>query len=912
MRRTFLRLITFFRSGRADADLTREIDAHLQLLEEQFIARGMSADDAHYAARRAFGGQLEQTKERQRDARSFRVLDQWWLDVKLAIRMLVRFPGLTLVSVLGMSVAITIAAGGFSIFGMLLNPTLPLHEGDRIVSLQNWDVANTNAEQRSLHDFVTWRDSLTAVEDVGAFRQVGRNLIIPGVQPEVVAVVEISASGFRVTRVAPLLGRYLLDDDEREGAPPVVVIGHEVWKTRFMSDPAIIGRPLQLGSTTHTIVGVMPEGFVFPIQHHYWVPFIAQPERHERLSGPAIYIFGRLAPNATIETAQAEIATVGQQTSARFPATHQQLRPQVLPYTYSFSDMDDPENALAIRIMQYLVSLLLVIVCINVAILVYARTATRHAEIAVRSALGAGRKRIVAQLFIEALALSVLSAVLALGMVEVGLQQVHAALLEIEDDLPFWMDLHLSTDAVVYTFFLAVIAAAIVGVVPALKATGPHVEHRLKDVSAGGGAGMRLGRMWTGLIVAQVAIAVALLPTTVYHAWYGATYGSYDPRIPADEILTAQLVLDAGEVSTADATFRSRFLDRQQALAQRLAAEPQVSDVTFASHHVGQEARAWIEAEGMQTPTERADYRVELGSTLGYGVRINNVDDKWFEAFGVPLLAGRTFSGSDVAGGATPVIVNRRFVDDVLDNQSAVGRRIRYVGISGQRTRPSADGAAEGIVLDRWYEIVGVVDDVHDRGDSSTPNAIVYHPLTGGSSYPALISIRVRHGDPIALSGRLRELSAAIDPNLQLRNVSRMDDLLRLDQSMFRLIATGLVVLTLSVVILSAAGIYALMSCTVEQRRKEIGIRAALGADSRRILGAIFARASLQLGSGAVIGAAVAMLLENASGGELMAGHGRVILPIVSALMIAVGLLAAWSPARRGLSIHPIDTLRTE
>jgi hypothetical protein len=322
MRRLFLRLVAFLRSTRAEAELTREVTAHLQLLEDQFVAQGMSRPDAGFAARRAFGGQVEQMKERQRDERSFRVLDQAWLDIKLAVRMLGRYPGLTVVGVLGMSVAMAISVGAFAIVGMLLDPSVPLHEGERIVSLQNWDLARSNTDGRSLHDFVTWRRELTSVDDLGAYRQVGRNLIVPGVSPEVVPVAEISASAFRVARVAPLLGRYLLDDDERPGARPVVVIGHDVWTARFSSDPAIVGKPLQLGPTEYTIAGVMPEGFAFPINHAFWVPFAADPAPFERRSGPSISIFGRLAPGATLETAQAELTTIGQRTSAAFPATH--------------------------------------------------------------------------------------------------------------------------------------------------------------------------------------------------------------------------------------------------------------------------------------------------------------------------------------------------------------------------------------------------------------------------------------------------------------------------------------------------------------------------------------------------------------------------------------------------------------
>ena len=180
LRRFFLRLLAFFRSGRAETDVTREIASHLQLLEDDFRARGMGPEDARFAARRAFGGQVEQTKERQRDARSFRVLDQSWLDIKLALRMLIRYPGLSLVGVLGMSVAIAISVGAFNLINGVLDPTLPLPEGDRIVALQNWDVVDNAPQRRSLHDFIAWRAELASVDDVSAFREVGPTLIAPG------------------------------------------------------------------------------------------------------------------------------------------------------------------------------------------------------------------------------------------------------------------------------------------------------------------------------------------------------------------------------------------------------------------------------------------------------------------------------------------------------------------------------------------------------------------------------------------------------------------------------------------------------------------------------------------------------------------------------------------------------------
>lgn len=527
IRRALLRFVSFFRSGRAESDLAREIRSHLQLLEDQFLAQGMSAGDARAAARRAFGG-VEQVKEHQRDARSFRWIDNSWLDFKLALRLLVRYPGLTLVAVLGMAVAIAISAGAFAIIYTLVDPALPLDEGERIVAIETWDAAAKNPERRILHDFLTWRDELQSIQDVGAYRQVSRNLIAPGGQPEAVRVAEISAHAFRVARIAPLLGRPLLDDDEQPGAAPVLVIGHDVWRHRFAGDPAIIGRTVQLGDGIYSVIGVMPAGFAFPVRHGFWVPLRSDPLHYDRRKGPELTVFGRLAPGASLDSAAAELTTIGQRTAAAHPRTHEQLRPGVLPYTFTFFDIDDPSTAWTAHLLQFLITLLLVIVCVNVAILVYARTATRHGEIAVRSALGASRGRIVGQLFVEALVLAAAAAVAGLVLTSVGLTQVNSALSQLFPQIPFWWNFELTLGVMVYVVGLTGLAAAIVGVVPALQATGRRVQSGLRRISSGGGSGMQFGKPWTVMIVVQVGIAVGLLPAAVFHAWDSARYGFAD------------------------------------------------------------------------------------------------------------------------------------------------------------------------------------------------------------------------------------------------------------------------------------------------------------------------------------------------------------------------------------------------
>ncbi|HVH56496.1 MAG TPA: ABC transporter permease [Vicinamibacterales bacterium] len=878
-------------------------------LEEMFHRR-MQRD----GARRARAWYLQQSLSFAVRFSMERLRERWrhadihtgfsWVDFKLAVRMLVRYPGLTLVGVIGMALGIAIATAAFTISNDVLDSTLPLEEGDRIVSIVNWDVATNNREQRTIHEFGAWREQLRSVQEVGAFRTVGRNLVLKGNQPQPVSVAEMTAAGFNVARVSPTAGRYLRPEDERAGAPDVVVIGHEVWRGKFGADPSILDRQIQLGDRLYSIVGVMPPGFGFPVNHSYWVPLRLDPAVFEPRSGPGMNVFGRLAPGATLDSAQTELSGVAQRMAAAFPRTHEHLRSVIVPYAYAFNDMDDPGNALVLRVTQTLIVMLLVIVCINVAILVYARTATRHAEITVRTALGATRRRIVAQLFLEALVLAGTAAVAGIAVVAGGLRQLHAAIVQLDGALPFWMEFKLSPQGVIYVVMLTVFSAAIVGVVPALKATGRRVQGSLQGFSAGGGSRMEMGRLWTTLIVAQVAFAVALLPATVFHAWNSLRPRSGDRGFATSEVLTARVF---AEQPADDAAPARRLSDSSLTMLERtLENEGSVAAVTFSLENPGEELAAVLEAEGVPAPVERVDYNIVEGSRQGHLVRFNRVATDFFDAFQVPVLMGRGFRSADTMPASTSVLVNRTLVDRILSGANPLGRRLRYVG----RSREAGQGNVE---LSRWYEIVGVVPDFPPGAAANAEmSGKVYHPVGSGGIYPAVLSIRVRGITPSSFADQLREIATAVDPALQLRQISTYQQAVEREKGVMRLIGFTLIGLTFSVVALSGAGIYALMSFTVARRRKEIGIRAALGADSSRILSSIFARALRQLGAGAGLGLLGAIAFERLLEGEMFQGHGAVILPIVAVIMCTVGLLAAWDPARRGLQIQLVEALREE
>ena len=833
------------------------------------------------------------------------------LDVILAWRMLLRYPGLTVVSVLGIAVGIAIASGAFAIMSAMTNPTVPLDEGDRVVSLTNWDVSTSNRDERMLYDFATWR-SMTSITDMSIARTVQRNLIVAGRPPEIVTAAEISAAAFAVARVPALRGRFLTPADEAAGAPDVMVIGYEEWVRRFDSDPDIVGRSEQLGSTAYTIVGVMPDGFMFPLYHRYWIPWRIDATLYDPRTGPGVSVFGRLAPGATIESAQAELTAIGARVSAASPATHQHLRPRVVPYPHVYSDMDDPENVLVLQAIQIAVVLMLVVVSVNVAILVYARTATRQGELAVRGALGASRRRIVGQLFVEALILAGIAAAAGIGLASVGLRQLQGQMLIIAGQgLPFWMSLQLPPEGVLYIATLTLLAAGIIGVAPALKATGRQVHTGLQSLSPGSGSRMQMGRLWTTLIVAQVALTVAIMPTAIFVSWTAVRFRTGDPGFASREFLTAQLLADRANAAPTDAgerAFTRQLAISQRELDRRLREESRVAEVTFSMTGISEERAMVLEVEGRDAPIDPADYNIVEGSRRGHLVRFNRVAANYFNAYEVPVVMGRALMDAD-AGTSTAtqgVLINRALVDLVFDGANPLGTRIRYVG-------RSREANARDVALNRWYEIVGVVPDFPAlESDVAERESKVYHAAAFGDIYPVELAVRIRGGDPMTFAGTFRDLSTAVDPNLQIRDIATAEVVLKREQGFMRLIGATVIIVMLSVVGLSAAGMYALMSFTVARRRREIGIRAALGADRGRLLAGIFARALAQLGAGTAAGLVGAIGLAKIIEGDMFDGGGAVLLPIVIATMTIAGVLAAIGPARRGLSIQPTEALREE
>ncbi|MFL5579003.1 MAG: ABC transporter permease [Gemmatimonadaceae bacterium] len=899
----------FFRR-REDAETERELQFHIEMETKRLMRQGgLEETEARRRALVAFGG-IERYKEEVRDARGLAWVTGLSLDFKLALRILVKYPGLTIVGGLAMAFAVWVGVVAFEMVGAAVSPKLPLPDGDRIVRVRTWNVEANDTESRVVNDFLVWRRTLQSLTDVGAYRDVAQNLTGDDGAASPVVGAEVTASAFRIAPERPLLGRTLVAADEEAGAPPVVVLGHGVWRNRFASDPQVVGRSVRLGDAFATVVGVMPEGFEFPVSHELWTPLRAASLDRGPRTGPGIAVFGRLAPGATMETAQAELTAVGRRAAAESPATHARLEPRVEPYTASNGFQAAGTFPLLMSVNFFAV-MLLVLICGNVALLLFARAATRESEIIVRTALGASRGRIVAQLFAEALVLGGVATVVGLAAAGYALRAWGTPFLERNlGRLPFWIDPHLSPAALGYAIALAILGAVIAGVVPALKITR-GLSARLKQGTAGAG-GPKFGGVWTAVIVAQVAATVAFPAVAFVEQRELVRMRSIQPAFATEEFLGLRLQMDAAAApaagaEAADSAHRARFGAALATLRRRVESEPGVEGVTFVDRMPRMYHREqWAELDD--------------AARTGYEVSTALVDPSYFAVLETPIVAGRGFGAAELGADARVAIVDRGFVDQVLKGRNPIGRRVRL---------------SEGRTLDEnvpessrpWFEIVGVVEDlgmghVAQRGRP----AGLYLPAAMGNAANAggtHMMVHVR-GDPMSLAPRLRTIATAVDPTLRLAEFQRLDEVSNTVLWIIGLWLRITLVLSAVALLLSLAGIYAVLSFTVARRTREIGVRVALGASPRRVVTAIFRRPLTQVGVGVVAGGvlvavgAFALAGHVPDGGAPAGGVGGLSLAQVAALlgyvtfMLCVCLLACVVPTWRALRVEPTEALRVE
>jgi len=815
-----------------------------------------------------------------------------WLDVRLGLRLLVKQPGLTGVAVFALAIGIPVGLIPIHAANALQAPP-PFDEADQILMLKNIDVGTSRWEAPSPYDFAQWRDELTAFGTLAmTTRGASYNVISEDGRAAPIRGAEVTASTFDIVRVRPLLGRTLIAADEAVGAPNVVVISYDLWQSRLGADPKVLGRAIRIGGVSRTVVGVMPEEFLFPVRDHLWLPLRVNAITDEHEGGRPRIVFGRLAEDASAEDAQAQLTAVGQRMALELPETHARLRHEVMPFTVGLFGTGKAglRGEAGFYAFQILALLVLVVACANVGMLILARTATRAGEIAVRTALGASRTRVVTQLFTEALVFAVLAAGAGLLVADWISLKLFGWLLEF---MPYWIDLRVTPATAGWALLLAVFSAGLVSVIPALKVTGKSVQQSIQRAAAGR-SGVRFGGISSALIIADVTLAVATLGVAAGLS-DGLTEVHNAMPIQAEQFLSAEFQMPrigpAADGAAFDPIeFELRLREAQQSLVGRLAAEPGVQGVAVASV-----------LPGMDHPRSRVEVDGGIQSDDTESPRVSNarVDPGFFDALGQPILAGRGFDLTDLGEDSTAVIVNTGFVERVLGGQNALGRRVRYATSTDEEPGP-------------WYEVVGVVGPLGmDLVDPE--RAGMYHPSAPGKLQPVLLAIHVGD-DPESFTPRLRELADEADSTAIVSDPMALNKVVSFDAKIVGWITSGALVLVGILLALSASGTYALMSFTVAQRRREIGIRTALGAQRGSIVRTIAKRALVQLSVGVLLGMAIAgrILFEFHEAGRIPDySPFALALAMGVGVMLLIGSLACVVPTLRALKIMPTEALRS-
>lgn len=813
-------------------------------------------------------------------------------DLKFAARLAMKTPWMTAASVIALGAAMAVTIASFSLVWDAYFVALPFEEAERIVAARDLTQPDPDDVPPRLAVVRIWGERAQSLDLLAATYTRWRDVADGEGGLARYPVATMTAAGFDVTGVAPLLGRTLNVADEEPGAPPVVVLGHRVWRSLLGADRAVVGSMLKVDGVEREIVGVMPEGFRFPVSEDLWVPFNTDPAVYGGIEPRWINVFGRLADGATLESAEAELEALRAGYVAENPGdtAARDRRTTVIPYIQSQNE--GGTEVLFIGMFVFIV-LVLVVACGSVANLLLARATSRTGEIAVRAALGASRRRLITQMFLEALMLSMAGALFGIVAAYLGLQWFES-FLQVERT-PFWLQFGMSPAAIAFAVVASFAAAAIAGITPALKATGMALHEVLKD-EQGTSSAVRFGAVSGALTVVEITLSVAFLGAAALAAQSLLVTGNLDRDLPTEQVLVASIAL-VDEVSTDSAgalivpegaiapdqwgLFRDQIRDAALQL-------PGVRDAVLASTLPGQQhgrSRVELESESAGNPA------------AGVSVPVAEVSPEFFAAFDSPLLAGRNFTAADTAEAERVAVVNNSFARRFFGERNPIGRRFR---------------PAPGDDESPWIRIVGIAPDLR-MNPGSESQAGYYLPVAQYARRTFYLALRV-DGAPLSLAGAVDDAIARIDGRIDAAEFQTHAELADNFAVAYKIMSLLFASLGGTAVFLSVAGLYAVMAFSVAQRTREIGVRLALGAARGRILAVVLRRGLLQIGVGIVLGSALGLglvrLLQFIPTG--MASDGTVLLAAAAAVMLAAGLAACIVPASRALAIHPVEALRRE
>ncbi|MCH7991474.1 MAG: ABC transporter permease [Gemmatimonadetes bacterium] len=821
--------------------------------------------------------------------RKRQVLDDLRKDVQLALRGMLRRPGAALIAIATLGLGIGLTAGMFSIVNGVILKGLPVEDPHELMAINRINPSQGPGRLvMRIHDYTDLVERQTTFEGLAAYELTTFNLGSGDGPPDFVNAANVTVNTFRLLRTVPFLGRGFVDEDDVIGAQPVAVIGYRFWQDRFNGATDVLGSTVRLDGRPTEIVGIMPDGFGFPFNQQVWRPLPPSDLSLERGTGPSILALGRLSDGVSEAQAQNDLSRIMGQLGVEYPNTNAGMTVIIGPYVQELIGYQIPQ---LLYTMLVAVSLVLLIACANVANLLLARASLRSKEVALKTALGATRSRVISQLLTDSTVISVLGAVLGLGIAQLAISAFNQSLTAIPQGVPFWFSIELDTAVLLFVLLLTVGASLLSGVIPAIRASRTDVNEILKDDSRGTSS-LSIGRLSKGLVIVEVAFSFALLVSAGLMVKSVTNLANVEFPFDGDNVFTATLSLPPTDYPGDEE--RLQLFDR---LRERLNNEPTVISTSITTE---------LPAAGFGNGRFELEGRTYLGDSDYPSARIGAIDPAYFETLSTDVVEGRAFQRADDRGSMPVAVVNEKFAAEYFRGESALGRRLRLrrVAQAGVEIQERMD----------WYTIVGVAPDFYLEGDVFVLAAeAIYVPLAQRPASVVNLMVHTR-GEPLQITARAREIVAELDPDLPISQVNTLTETIRAGTVFFSIFGVMFTVFGAAALFLASIGLYGVLAFSVNQRRHELGLRVALGASRLRVVRLILSQTGFQLAMGMAIGLGLSMLLGRGLSFVLFGvepADGRVLLA-VAALLSLTSLVACLVPVRRATRVDPMVAMRAE
>jgi predicted permease len=884
--RTWLRLKALLNREQFDRDLDDELQFHLAKREEKLTTAGVGVEDAHFASRRQFGNSTS-LREATRQMWVFTWLEDFWHDLRFGARMLRKNPGFTALGVLTLALGIGATTTIFSVIDGLILRKPPVPDPNYLVIVSSTKLAGASDGNRvpvSAPDYLDWReqaDDFTAMA-AGHFSNF---TISGGSTPQFVSGARVSADFFQILGVQPIWGRLILPGDDQPGKDHVVVLSEGLWKGTFGADRQVLDRAIKINGNSYTIAGVMPDGVLpWDFEAQIWMPLVFSRDElgPERRSFRFLQVFARLKPGAGVSKAAAQMKTVAQRIAQAHSETNKDWGANVMTLQqYSVAD-SGTEKALVF--LMAAVSFVLLIACVNLAGLLLARNAKRNHEFSLRAVLGAGRIRLGQQLLTECLMLSLAGGALGTLFAFVGVRGVVSQLTWNVDAIAVARSISVDGRVLIFTAAISMLAAFVFGIVPALllslRAPGIHLKDGGRGITSGRD-GLRLQRL---IVIGQLALSLILLIGAGMFVEGFVAEMRASVGFNSSKILTASVSLRGLQFYGAPAREATFFGD----VLRQIESSPQVESASVSSTLPFNFPDSVYFAT-KDHPTKSTAEQFSCGHFA--------VGPEYFKTLAIPLLRGREFAPSDTANSAPVAIVNQAFAIKYFPNEDALGRHIliRH-GDRGQ---------------DQWSEIVGEVGDIKEFLGQVRPRPHIFEPFLAQPVNTMSFVVRTRM-EPASFSDSLRRAVWAVDSEQAVSDLKTMDRVIADsgygDDVMAELMGAFAVI----ALVLAAIGVYGLLSFLVGRRTHEFGIRMALGAKPKQVLGMVMRGGLILISSGVTIGLIVSLMLPKVvrslfAGFEFNVGW---VFATTFVLVFLIAVTACWIPARRAMRLDPMVALR--